>query len=361
MADTNRFKTTVLASVLMAASALGAHPQRAATQDFQVGPGLVIEMETSTTAPGLTQNVQQGLNSALMAIAVLVPQENVGDWNAAMDEIGPPETVKQDVTVYIKGARIRVDIGANSLLGRLAPDGSVSEWAVLDPASGRVMDSDFFDRAIRAGSTDEYEAFGGDADVTSMGVTASNEFRNIQGHEARKYTFGEMVVLDTGMEGESGTPLGVAVSSKTDAWVATDGPYTEDAGIVQFFRVFGRELGLMPEQSNSDDGLPPAAIVLEAHEQAFISIGTAGMGEPLATASSSTVVKSITRQELDDEMFSGFETGEKECDCSCDAFKELQAIGDLPKEQQQNHPKAMALSMCAPKCAMKWAMQCSGG
>jgi hypothetical protein len=361
MADTSRFKTTVLASVLLAASVLGAHPRGAAAQDFEVGPGLVIEIETSTTAPGLSANVQQGINSALMAIAVLVPQENVGDWNAAMEELGPPETITQDVTVYIKGARIRVDIGANSLLGRLAPDGSVSEWAVLDPASGQVMDSDFFDRAVRAGSADEYEAFGGDADVTSMGVTASNEFRNIQGHEARKYTIGESVVLATDMEEESGTPLGVALSSTTDAWVATDGPYTEDAGIVQFFRVFGRELNLMPEQSNSDDGLPPSAIVLETHERAYISIGAAGMGEPLATASSSTVVKSITRQELDDELFSGFERGEEECDCSCDAFKELQAIGKLPKEEQQNHPKAMALSMCAPKCGMQWAMQCSGG
>ena len=58
---------------------------------------------------------------------------------------------------------------------------------------------------------------------------------------------------------------------------------------------------------------------------------------------------------------SSFDRGGQACDCSCHAFKELQAIGDLPKEQLQAHPKAMALIMCAPKCGMTWATQCGGG
>jgi hypothetical protein len=336
-----------------------------AAQGFEVGPGLVIEIETTTTAPApsesLQQGLQQGLNGALVALSDFLSQGDMGELSEAMEGLGPPETITQDVTVYIKGARIRVDIGANSLLGRLAPDGSVSEWAVLDRASGQVMDSDFFNRAIQASSAAEYEAFGGDAEVIPTEVSVGSELRTIQGHQTRKHTITKSAILATAMEGETGTPLGAMVNSTVDAWVATDGPYTEDAGIVQFFRVFGQELNLMPQPSASNDGLPQGAIVLEAHEVANISIGSVGTGELLATASSSTVVKGISRQELDDELFSAFEAEEQECKCSCEEFEELQAIGRLPKAQQQNEPRAMFLSMCAPKCGVSWAMNCGSG
>jgi len=359
--DRSRGRTVVLASALVAALGLGAQTRDVAAQDFEVGPGLVIEIETSTTAPKLSQSLEQGLNSALALIVNFVPPGNVEDWNTAMEELGPPETVEQDVTVYIKGARIRVDIGANSLLGQLAPDGSVSEWAVLDPASGRILDSDFFDAAVR-GSADPYAAFGGDVELPQRSVSRKDETREMQGHTVRKFVVSDGVVLSTGLEGEGGAPLGVQVRSETDAWVATSGPYTEDAGIVQFFRVFGRDLGLMPEQSGSDEHLPTGAIVLEAHERADIALGVpGGTGEFLATATSSTVVKSISRQELDGQLFSAFEAEEKECKCSCEEFEELQAIGRLPKAEQQNEPRAMFLSMCAPKCGVRWAMNCGSG
>jgi hypothetical protein len=363
--DPSRFKTRLLAFALVAGSLLALHPQGVAAQGFEVGPGLVIEIETTTTAPGMSENLQQGLNSALAVIARYVPTENVPDWNEALEDFGPPETITQDVTVYIKGARIRVDIGANSLLGKLAPDGSVSEWAVLDPASGQVMESDFFDAAMR-GSEDPYAAFGGDVQLPPRQVSRTNETRQMQGHTVQRYVIEDGVALSTGLENENGDQLGAQLRSVTDAWVATDGPYTEDPGIVQFFRVFGGELGLMPRasgQPSSGDNLPPGALVLATREVADVSLAIAGAGpgSSIAQATSSTEIKSISRQELDDDLFDGFEAEEKECKCSCQEFVELQAIGRLPKAQQQNEPRAMALAMCAPECGMAWAMNCGGG
>lgn len=348
--------STLYRSTLVALTAFAWLPGSAAAQDFEVGPGLVVEFETSSTAPGLSQSAQQSLNQAFALIARLVPQPNVDDWNEALEELGPPQTVTQDVTAYIRGARIRVDIGGNSLLGRLAPDGSVTEWAVLDRASGQVMESRVFDLAVRARSGAEYEAFGEDAEVIPIGVSAGSEYREIQGHPARKYTITRRVILPTQMQAQGGQALGVDVASTTEAWIATEGPYTEDAGIVQFFRVFGSELNLTPAGLSSGDGLPAGAIVLETHEQAAINIGAVGgTAQQLATASSSTVIHSISRRELDESMFTGFERGQKRCDCSCSAFKELQAISKKPKQQQQNDPKAMKLAMCASECGGAWA------
>ncbi len=357
-----RVRNVLTGAVWMGLGAGTALSPRVEAQEFQVGPGLVIEMKTIATAPGLSEGMQQSLAPALNLLGYLVgPNE---DLQEAYDALGPPETVTQDVTVYIKGARMRVDIGGNSLLGKLAPDGTVAEWAVLDPASGRIVESDFFNAAMQ-GASDPYEAFGGEVERPTRVVTRTSETREIQGHTAQKYVIQDWVVLNTGLEGEEGE-LGVSLNSVTDTWVATNGPYTEDAGIVQFFRVFGQGLGLNPQnpgQSAQGDDLPPAAIILASHEEAAVSVGSvsAGTGSQIATATSSTEIRSISRRPLDDALFSGFDRSEQACDCSCAAFKELQAIGKLPKDQQQAHPKAMALSMCAPKCGMKWAMQCGGG
>lgn len=344
------------ALLLLTAIGLPCLADDATAQDFEVGPGLVVEFATSSTAPGLSEGMQQGLNQAFALIArLLVPPGYDGLLDDAMEDLGPPQTVSQDVTAYIKGARIRVDIGANSLLGRLAPDGSVSEWAVLDRASGQVMQSTVFDRAVRERSGAEYEAFGEDAQVRPMGVTTGNEVRTILGHPARKYTFTREVILPTEMEGQDGRRLGASVMSTTDVWVATEGPYTEDAGIVQFFRVFGSELNMVPAGSPGS-GLPAGAVILETHEEAIIKLGSVGgTQETLATASSSAVIRSISRRDLDDAMFDGFERGQQGCDCSCSAFKELQAISKLPKQEQQNHPRAMKLAMCGAQCGGAWA------
>lgn len=333
---------------------------RAQAPEFEVGPGLVVKIETTSTAPGLSSNAQQGVNRALAVVAQFVSGLSDADqeaWDDAMEELGPPETVTQDVTVYIKGARMRVDIGANSLLGRLAPDGTVSEWAILDPRSGQVMDTDFFDRAVKARNAAEYEGFGGDTGLTPPVVRSTGDSREIQGHTAQKYVITQSVVLATGMSGPGGGPLATLLRSETDAWVATDGPYTEDAGIVQFFRIFGDELNLNAPESSSGVGLPAGGMVLETQERVDISIGSAGGGpsEALMTATSSTVVKDISRQELDDELFAAFDREEKGCDCSCSAFKRLQAISEMPTQQQQNHPEAMSLAMCARECAGRWA------
>lgn len=339
------------ALLLLTASCVLVPVAPATAQEFQVGPGLVAEIEMTSTAPRLRPDAQAGLNRAVGSLAFLasgLEGRNREEAIEALEGLGPPQTVTQNITVYVKGARIRVDIGENSLLGRLTPDGTVEEWAILDPASGRLMATDFFDRAVQARSAAEYEAAGIGAQLDPPVVRATDEFRTINGHSTRLYRISERVLIPTQMD------LGAAITNEIEAWVATEGPYQEDPGIVQFFRLFGEELNLSPAA-----GLPAPAMVLETEESGVIHLtlhsGSATEGLWLAEATSSTVIKNVSRRELDDEMFSGFEREEKGCDCSCSAFKELEAISKLPKQEQQNHPKAMSLAMCARECGGAWA------
>jgi hypothetical protein len=366
MSRTNILSWTVFRVVLVACTAALGIAGNAAAQaaaSAASDSGVVVNIRSESVSPGLDKQSPgaaffEALAKAAIAVAEQAGVKPTNAEAAIQNELGSaldPETTVSDYVVSVKGNRMRVDMGGSSLLAGLTPDGSVAEWAVLDPASGRLIASDMFDAAVRDGEAG-YNPYGlvqGEVEILDGTVTRSGGTREIQGFTAYRHDYGYGVHLFP-VGKEEGVPF-LAVRTVGEAWIAEDGPDV-DPDVATVFRAWAHSFG---NQGNGAK-LAERGLLLGASETKTVAMGLAGSdspGAPVLRGSTSFDVTGISRQPLDDARFSGFERAEKQCDCSCDAFKELQAIGEMSREEQEAHPKAMTLAMCAPRCTMTW-MQC---
>jgi len=321
--------------------------------------GLVMRVHTKSVEPNMTTTKNPffaggGPFSILVDVAARVADlfgrgEDLVD---GLDDFMNPNPSSRDLLILIKDDRMRVDMGTSSLLARLDENGAVLEWGVLDPGSGRVVDSELFDVAVRERSSAPYDGIAGGADnveVKNQGPTETDEIKQIAGHTARRYDFSQTVrVYPVGTSGGS-YPV-VVMERSSQVWIAEDGRYLNDpdASAVSHQFIQG-----MPSELVR---LTARGLVLGADDESTIltvMVNDMGHGEGgiALDASSSFRVTSISREVVDDTLFAGFEQDKQACDCSCSAFEAL-------KKLDENDPNAMGKAMCANECTMKWVRQC---
>jgi hypothetical protein len=317
----------------------------------QVEPGLVVEVRTETV--GL-RGVRELEEAACEAVSLLmggvgeIPRgERWGrEWGGPCDEEQITERRGPQVseyTVYIRDDLMRMDLGGSSLVARLSSDASTTTWVVLDEASGRIVNTTAFDEGIsRFGPAGQNM---GEVVRTPPVVTRTSRTDSILGRSVTQYDY------EYGMNLEpfgSGQPR-VEATVKGHAWIATDSPVAQsdyEAALLSILSagVMGKDLGL---------GLP-----LRTSESQVVKILSSTHGAVVMEGSSSSEVTAISRQSLDDALFGVDQPVVKQCDCSCEAYKRLMAIGEMSEEQQAAQPDAMPLAMCAPKCGFQWATAC---
>lgn len=329
--------------------------------------GLVMRVHTETVTPRLSEDKDAGFGELLMYIRY--SRQLLEHLTDPFDRAPPPEEHPEsveaappailDYTIYVKDDRMRVDMGSSSLLARLAPDGSVAEWGVLDPGSGRVVQSDYFDEAVRERSTEPYDPAGGTGDNVELKVAEdpapTGETDEILGHVAREYQYSyELHIYPLGRRpaGPDRGTVWIQVETTGTAWVAEEGPYVGNPDAASVFRVF------VQSHPSKVATLADRGLLLAVSESSTISL--VGADEPVMLGfealetSSSFEVTSIDLQPVDDALLAGFEQGKQACDCSCAAFEEL-------KQLQEEDPNAMGKAMCSAECAMRWATECTGG
>jgi hypothetical protein len=351
------------APLLVACAAVFVMAGRAAAQDGAAeasDSGVVVRIHSASVTPGAPQGSPLNQFFGLLAEYTkplvgwgVVDLEDLGELLEDLHGELTPESSTMNYVVSLKGDRMRVDMGGSSLLAALTPDGSVAEWAVLDPASGRVINSDAFDTAILRDNFDPYAAVPGVFEIRDSKISPGGGAREIHGFTAQRYTYAYRLDIYPAGKGEQ-VPV-IMVLTKGSAWIAPGGPDV-DRDVAVVFRNWAEGFG---NQGNGKS-LAQQGLLLGADETKTVTIGLTQSDEAgieVLQGSASFDVTDISRQPLDDAQFSGFERGETGCDCSCDAWKELQAIGEMSREEQEAHPKAMTLSMCAPKCATTW-MKC---
>lgn len=322
--------------------------------------GLVMHVHTETVSPNLGETSGKLLGAMLDPIGGLllfVVHEVAGaeardEFAQGLGDVANPIPSEQDLVIRVKDDRMRVDMGTSSLLARLDEDRSVLEWGVLDPGSGRVVDSDLFDVAVRERSSAPYEVIGGDGGnvhvAETRGPIPTDEFEQIAGHTARRYDFGHIIdVYPLGTDGEFYPRVNMVRYSR--AWIAEDGPYVNDPDAAAVSRELTRTMP--PELAQ----LTARGLLLGANDSTTITVAAAKDAHGWAMAgsleaSSSFRVTHLSREVVDDALLAGFEQDKQECDCGCAAFEQL-------KELSESDPNMMGKAMCAQKCMPKW-MSC---
>ncbi|REJ76859.1 MAG: hypothetical protein DWQ36_03585 [Acidobacteria bacterium] len=312
------------------------------------------KLETSSALPG--QLAQQALT--LIAELDLMDNADLRELLLTREFAIEPKTTVETYEILHKGNRVRLDMGRNSLLGALTEDRSrIAEWAVIDPASGRVIQTDAFNRA-----------YAGEQPVTTTatppgslrriaGPDPTGRTETILGHEAHGYTStDELTMTPLGRPSGDAPVPGVVTRITTDVWVATEGRYAGDDELGAILRLLGSGFGA-GEAGNAVADLSSRGLVLGSDQRTEIFMGSAVDGAfkgGKALSSASWRVTGIERKPLDDSLFAGFERGEQSCDCSCAAWREMEAMGKLSKDEVRNHPRVMTHAMCAPQCAGQW-------
>lgn len=321
--------------------------------------GLVMHVHMESVAPHLGHDSgndlvelasRSPLLSDILTSSMFFSTENLEEEDEegeSMVDLLNPSPSERDLLIRVKDARMRVDMGTSGLLARLDTlDRSVLEWGVLDPGSGRVVDSQLFDAAVREGSSAPYDAVGSGGDVQVLetrGPTQTDEFAQIAGHTARRYDFGQEInVFPLGTDGSANPVVRIERSSR--AWIAETGPYVNDPDASAASRQFTR--GMPPELARLASG----GLLLGADDESTITVGMAtidGASGGSLEASSSFRVTRLSREVVDDALLAGFEQDEQACDCSCDGYRELMSL-------TEEDPNAMGKAMCAMDCASKW-------
>lgn len=348
------------AAAFACAAAVATTPPVLAQAAADVSPtDLVVNLRVVTHSPRVSSGLAQGLLSILGPIAGQLSDEGRRRVGKAILNLPKSTTSTMDYIVKIKGNRMRVDMGGSSLLARLAPDGSVAEWGVLDPASGRVMNSRTFDRGVRNANV-AFREFPGEFEIAPATVSRESETRTILGYPARRYRYTRHLSLFP-LGRDTGAPQ-LVVKKYGSAWLARykDVPEMDLALFLQVWARSFNDQGSGPMAV--DEELKERGLLLETHDTTEIELHAyhpagSGTASPLMTTSASTTVTSVDRPQLDPVLFGGFETPKKECNCSCAAYDTLQAIGKLSKKEMEQHPRAMALAMCMPKC-VSYYMKC---
>lgn len=319
--------------------------------------GLVMHVHTETVAPNVAPQSEPLFEKVGVSVVLLLGEvvnlARATDVALLLRDIKEGTPSSSDLVIRVKDDRMRVDMGTSALLARLDTlDQSVLEWGVLDPGSGRVVDSDLFDVAVRERSSAPYEAIGGDGGnvdvVENRGPTRTDVFEQIAGHTARRYDFGEEIdVYPLGTDGEVYPRVKMERSSQ--AWIAEDGPYVNDPDAAAVSRELTRTLPPALVQ------LTAGGLLLGANDSTTITVGVTdaegwGRGGSLE-ASSSFRVTHLSREVVDDALLAGFEQDEQACDCSCAAFEQL-------KELSESDPNAMGKAVCAQRCMSKWVPAC---
>ena len=331
--------------------------------------GITIVVESETT----DLHLEQGLRSELAPLAYMVLSviSRVGSQEAmtAFLEVvrdARPETTELDYTVNILDNYMRMDFGGSSMIGHVDTEGN-TDWKILDQASGQLLDSEMFNLGLAANESSEVfselEMLRSIVNNESS-VTPRGETRQIAGHQARKYEYRAENYLEPIPIDDDGNMVTIMILNFGSVWVASDSPFADDPVVHALFSGFSNSLRSTGLASEQREEIRNAGMLLGHEDETRVIVDLIDSGgdnaKVLQQASSKTEIVEMSRTSVDPTLFSAITQEKQRCDCSCRAFGELQAIGKLSKREQDAHPKAMTLSMCAPKCAMRWA-RCGQG
>lgn len=352
------------AALFLAAASVPFHA--AAAQSPYPDPddvGLIMRVHMESVAPDLSATSKRDFIDAIKGPVAIISSvihllTGVEDAHEALAEVEgldkPGSRTSSDLLIRVKDDRMRVDMGTSGLLARLDTlDRSVLEWGVLDPGSGRVVDSELFDAAVRERSSAPYDAMGGGGDNVTVledgDPVRTDELAQIAGHTARRYDFTHKVLIAPLGTDQTPYPT-VQVERSSQAWIAESGPYVNDPDASAVSREFTRSLP--PELAR----LATRGLLLGADDESTITTalwvsGSSTAGGGSLEASSSFRVTHLSREVVDDALLAGFEQDEQACDCSCGAFEQL-------KDLSESDRNAMGKAMCAKECMGKWMRSC---
>ena len=299
-----------------------------------------------------------------------------------------PEHSSSSSTIYITPDRFVMRSGGQSM--------------VWDPSGGAGSATMWFGNAESGAYTpvdlQQINSFvGGAAQHSGIEPTPMpGATRTIAGHSTRGYAYDyEMDLAMGGFPGMAAPPAGAVAGAQNvvtgEAWIADDLPEADQ--IAAFFRRFADSFdgGMLGGQIGVMADLAALGVPLETKEtlRTYLISQIPGSDERqlLVESVSTSTVTNISMATLTDEELFGpggmptsatagseaavspvppgtagaagvpdgsVRTVDEGCDCSCEAAEELQAISELPEDEQAAHPRAMPLAMCAPECAMRW-------
>ena len=268
--------------------------------------------------------------------------------------------------IRLLGNRIRMEAGGSTMIGVVDGEDELASWSTIDPRTNRVLETGgTFNRGLAVQNTRSLMFPGlGEAQlrILSSSVTPTGDYRTIAGHETRRYRYQQDLFLPLPQSLEVEGVPGLNVSLNGEAWIVVNGPFEADRRVENLFRQHAWSMAARSYGHDSElQQLRELGMIFQADETTTVGIAApGGAPETIMTGSETMTVTSIEAVEVDPAIFEPLEQASQGCDCSCRAFTRLQEIGDMPHDQQEAQPDAMALSMCAPRCAMQW-MRCGNG
>lgn len=328
--------------------------------------GVVVRVETSSTPLHATEAARRMTAKTEIVIQAIV-NTLTGETGFHDTTTGPyrrpaPETASYEIQLFDN--KIRMETGGTVMIGVVGEDGQAS-WKTVDPRTNRVVQTlGVFDRGLDGGFVRDlpFSGFGEPEHITSN-VTPTSEYGSHAGHRTRKYEYSQQIgVLLEPMDLYGGSAI-ANVYLAGEAWIATSGPFISDPRVKGLFDQHSYSMaGKGFVRGTELDTFVDLGPVLAAHDSIQVSVGTASVGgmttEPVFLAFDSMEVTSIEGADVDPDIFEPLERQPQACDCTCEAFERLQAVADMPHDQQEAQPDAMVLSMCAPRCGMEW-MRCA--
>lgn len=286
-----------------------------------------------------------------------------------------PDHEESSSTIYIRPDLFKmVSEGQTMYWVPGGPGVSPSMW-FEDPSSGQL-------KGVPLDLVDP--VFGDAAQHTGLEITPmpGSPSRIIAGHQAFGYSYGYVMNLGMipgmpiGPAGGENSPAGAQNVVEGVAWIAPDVP--EGDRIAAFFANFAASFGqggMMGGQTSVLADLTENGIPLETEEtlRTYLLSQVPGSEERklmMESVSKTTVTVISVTTMTEDELFDGGPSpldlepaqdggladgnarrSQVECDCSCDAMRELEDL-------DEDDPDAMAKAMCAQRCVMQW-MQCT--
>ena len=300
-----------------------------------------------------------------------------------------PDHEESNSTVYIAPDLFKMESEGQTMYWVPAGPGTPPSMWFQDPSSGQL-------KGVSLGMVDPI--FGDAAQHSGLEITPleGRPPRIIAGHQAFGYSYsyvmnlGMIPGMPIGPAGGANSPAGAQNVVEGEAWIAPDIP--EGDRVAAFFANFAASFGqggMMGGQTSVLADLTENGIPLETEEtlRTYLLSQVPGSEERklmMESVSKSTVTSISTTTITEDELFDGGPSpldlsaqeggppaatpdpgapgfpgdagdnarrGQVECDCSCDAMRELEDL-------DEDDPDAMAKAMCAQQCVMQW-MQCS--
>lgn len=315
-----------------------------------------------------------------------------------VEQSGGLKTTTEDFVIRMADGRMRMDQGSMSMLFLTDAEEGVSQVWFIDHEAKQMwgMPSQAATLAGRVTGSAH----------SGMNISDPGPTQTLMGHSASRYTFDYETTSDpmaaslgAMQQQDENVKMAAVVETNGEAWIAAGVDGADE--VASFYRSLAAAIGTFESGSEMQSGFAsglarltdlgmPLKVIQESTVILEAQIETEAKSDTLAWTRATTTIESITREELDVDIFdsdgdplSSYERssmpglagagggaelhnrnasgdgnainvrGKEGCDCSCTAFERMQEMSK-DKKAMQNNPDAMKLAMCARECAMKW-------